>query len=227
MKVVLTLSKVVALRASPKDVLTLSKMSVPTSYGFLICGHKTHGKTYFGQNILPSVIMCGEIDTLLENYTVSGDLSILPKVGNLQFLAFADELKKEFCKIEGITLQTLEENKEMYRSGLFELSKINRKKDTDYYTKLVADSMSLSKIGLCPFKAVIITDFRQPEEYIYLKERFEQTLWITIRIIHPKIACAQIGHAPLIVDSTFKTVSEDPMENKLNNFPVDIELTRK
>ena len=98
MKVVLTLSKVVALRASPKDVLTLSKMSVPTSYGFLICGHKTHGKTYFGQNILPSVIMCGEIDTLLENYTVSGDLSILPKVGNLQFLAFADELKKEFFK---------------------------------------------------------------------------------------------------------------------------------
>jgi hypothetical protein len=182
-------------------------------YGFLICGQKTHGKTYFGYNILPPVLLTENCiynsDVIRKEYNVfltdkTNDLEF--NVKSVTVTAFADHLKREFCSNHRITLSELEKNKEKYRQDLFSFATKMRMNDNDYYTKKVAEY--IESIGN---DSVVITDFRQLEEYNYLIKRFPKTKWHTIEIRDPVKP----------VDLT------DPMENKLYNFRKDWIFSRR
>jgi hypothetical protein len=185
-------------------------MRRPPIYGFLICGHKTHGKTFFGETVLPSVLLSQDRSirniSVTKQYSVSGFVTQLKSVNSVRCYAFADIIKIELCKSLGISIEELEENKENYRNDIFEFANKARLTDSDYYTKHVADSITGSEVE----NAVIITDFRQPEELEYLRKRFRNTEWITIKIIDPS--------KPILTD--------DRMEIMLEGFYTDVTLTR-
>lgn len=202
-------------------------------FGFLICGYKGNGKTYFGEEVLPSVLLSDNpsfdnklitdrYDVYFSEEFVSPSLQ-RGSISEVQTLAFANALKDEFCKERCISRQFLESCKEYYRSELYHFSMKKRAEDNNYYTKKVVEEFLYFGDNAC----VIITDFRQPEEYIYLTQKFPSTIWITVEI--------QKGPPSTPVEMVPDTKSkrlpvikeEDVMEGRLDLFTSDIILTRR
>jgi hypothetical protein len=198
-----------------------AKRGILPSEGFLICGKKTHGKSYFGENILPAVLLSTTPTfsniLITKQYKVRGYYTQTPRVNLVEVFAFADALKKDFCEDAGISRGDLEKSKEEYRGRLFEYSKIKRTGFQDYYTEKVADCIKGSDVS----NAVVITDFRQPEEYEYLKKRFGSIPWTIVRIVD-HLKDAESGRLKASYD-----LVEDPMEGFLKDVKADITLFRK
>ena len=137
---------------------------------FLVSGYKGHGKDHFFR-----VLQGEEPWTYNEDYFTTINLAYR--------FAFADPLKDLYCRLTGITREELETNEEMYRKGLFSLSRKARKKDDDVFTREIGSAIEdLFKIPH-PTTAVI-TDFRQMSEYNHIMARFRNRCVIkTVRIV--------------------------------------------
>lgn len=92
--------------------------------------------------------------------------------------AFADELKVIADRMgwDG-------EKDEKGRQLLIDLGTVGRKYDLSCWANLVADRIEMDYLGDVDF--AIITDFRYPNEYKVLSERFGEDFIFTIRLMRP------------------------------------------
>lgn len=82
-------------------------------------------------------------------------------------LAFADEVKKEFSKIEGIKIEEVEKNKDYYRDKIIELGEEKREIDPRYWIVKAFNDIDIGNTK----ENIVITDVRRIEELKYLNEK--------------------------------------------------------
>jgi hypothetical protein len=169
----------------------------------LVGGYKRHGKDHFFNNLLSK-------KGLVDYSYVSGldkiSLDLIHKR-----LAFADYLKEEYSRRINVPVEEIEKHKEAHRSFLIKLALELRSMDKYIFTKIISDKIEDEiKNANGEKKSFVITDFRQPDEYGYLINKYRGVC----KIITVRIMCEN-GEIP---------PHELGLERDLDDFVFDVNL---
>lgn len=194
-------------------------------YIIFIGGYKGHGKNYIS-NLFANKTNIHEILSKydIESSTssskhISDFINIITQTNyNYYNVAFADLLKQQFISENNISLQFLEQNKEMFRKGLQQYSTKHLSIDPNYYTeflyskiKLLLDSYQINNhkenIIIC------ITDYRKPSEFDFFQKHIHDTDVVLLKI--------------KVIDTHKNIDYNDEWEQKLHDEIYDLHFIRK
>lgn len=86
--------------------------------------------------------------------------------------AFADELKRQYCEMQHLSLSELEKNKNQHRDGIVALSRARKNEfGQDYWVQALDKQISSDKI--------VVTDVRYDFEVEWIRSKGGKVFWIS------------------------------------------------
>lgn len=158
----------------------------------LISGYKRHGKNTFSRFIMKDETLSNSIEFTIPPFSISLFQNSYPR-DTFNEVSFAGYLKTLAARNLEKSVEWIEDNKDnsisqnntcTVREYLIQLASKKRDKNNDYFAE---------KINIFPDKINIITDFRFPNEYVYLREKYPNSRIFTVRVIRLGENTPEIG----------------------------------
>ncbi len=182
---------------------------------FLVCGYKWHGKDHLARNGTSSYVILSK----KKNESLPLDFE------KTLHLKFAQHLKQYVLPFIGYTtpenyeaekdLQSVLPVKGSIRDYLIGIAKASRDLDPDFFVKMLAESLNATS------QDVIITDWRYPNEYEFLRQKDEV---LTIRVHRAEIP---VPESEVISEHSLDFFETDFLLVPVENMELHLEAARQ